>query len=50
MTKLVKIVWQNKSNKQKCVTIPKSSDIEAGDAVEIRKMEVKQNGERTNDG
>lgn len=44
MSKLVKIVWENKSNGQKCVTIPKASDIEAGDAVQITKLEIKQNG------
>ncbi len=45
LDKIIKIVWENKSNGQKCVTIPKNSDIEAGDAVQITKLEVKQNGE-----
>lgn len=48
MSKLVKIVYENKHNGQKLVTIPKDSDIEVGDAVQITKMEVKQN-ERTNE-
>lgn len=43
MEKIIKIVWKNKSNGQKCVTIPKDSNIEAGDAVQITKLEVKQN-------
>ncbi len=44
LDKIIKIVWKNKSNGQKCVTIPKESDIEAGDAVQITRMEVKQHG------
>lgn len=45
LDKIIKIVWGNKYNGQKCVTIPKDSDIEIGDAVQITKMEVKHNGE-----
>jgi hypothetical protein len=39
---VIKVVWLNKSNGQKCVTIPKSSDIQVGDPVKIIKMEVKE--------
>ena len=45
MGKIIKIVWGNKYNGQKCVTIPKDSGIEVGDAVQITKMEVKNNDE-----
>jgi len=37
-----KIVWKNKSNGQLCVTIPSSSDIEEGDAVEVKKAAIKK--------
>ena len=41
MTKpLIKQVWKNKHNNQKCVTIPKKSDIEEDDYVSIKKVEV----------
>lgn len=36
-----KIVWENKSNKQLCVTIPKNSGIKSGDIVNIEKEKVK---------
>ena len=36
-----KIVWENKSNKQLCVTIPKGSGIKAGDIVNIEEGKVK---------
>jgi len=36
--KIIKKVWRNKSNQQKLVTIPKDSNIEEGDYVEIRKV------------
>jgi len=35
--KIKKIVWQNKTNGQKLVTIPKDSNIESGDYVWIEK-------------
>jgi hypothetical protein len=35
--KYIAQVWVNKSNGQKLITIPKSSDIESGDFVEITK-------------
>jgi cytidyltransferase-like protein len=37
-----KIVWENKSNKQLCVTIPKNSGTNAGDIVSIEKEKVKK--------
>ena len=37
--KLIKQVWMNKHNKQKLVTIPKSSEIEEGDYVSIEKVD-----------
>jgi len=36
-----KIVWENKSNKQLCITIPKSSGIKSGDIVNIEKEKIK---------
>ena len=36
-----KIVWENKSNGQLCVTIPKNSGIKAGDIVNIEEGKVK---------
>ena len=36
--RIVQKVYQNKTNKQKCVTIPKDSKINAGDFVEIKKI------------
>jgi cytidyltransferase-like protein len=36
-----KIVWENKSNGQLCVTIPKGSGIKPGDTVNIEKEKVK---------
>lgn len=36
-----KIVWENKSNKQLCVTIPKNSGIKAEDVVNIEKEKIK---------
>lgn len=36
-----KAVWENKSNKQLCVTIPKNSGINAGDIVNIEKEKIK---------
>lgn len=36
-----KIVWENKSNGQLCVTIPKGSGIKPGDIVNIEKEKVK---------
>lgn len=41
----IKQVWQNRTNKQKCVTIPKGSDIEPGDYVLLRKVEEKAENE-----
>lgn len=46
---IIRIVYKNKYNGQKLVTIPKGSDIEVGDAVQIIKLEVKQNDKRTNE-
>lgn len=37
-----KIVWENKSNKQLCVTIPKNSGIKSGDIVNIEKEKIKK--------
>ncbi len=37
--RIIKKVWKNKSNNQKLVTIPKDSEIEEGDFVEIKKVE-----------
>jgi hypothetical protein len=31
-------VWKNKSNMQKCITIPKDCDIKDGDYVEVIKI------------
>lgn len=36
-----KIVWENKSNKQLCITIPKNSGIKAGDIVNVEKEKIK---------
>ncbi len=36
-----KVVWENKSNKQLCITIPKGSGIKAGEIVNIEKEKVK---------
>jgi len=36
--KLKQLVWMNRSNGQKCVTIPKNCDIIAGDHVLIEKV------------
>ena len=38
MERIIKKVWVNKSNQQKLVTIPKDSDIQEGDYVEIKKV------------
>ena len=35
-----KIVWENKSNNQLCVTIPKGSGINAGDIVNLEKEKI----------
>lgn len=40
-TKIIRRVYENKSNKQKLVTIPKHSDIKTNDFVSIKKVEVK---------
>lgn len=40
---IVMRVWYKKKSKQKLVTIPKKSDIKAGDYVLIKKIEV-ENG------
>lgn len=37
-----KIVWENKSNGQLCVTIPKNSGINDGDIVSIEKQKIKK--------
>jgi len=36
-----KVVWENKSNGQLCITIPKGSGIKAGEIVNIEKEKVK---------
>tara|TARA_Y100000310_G_scaffold167546_2_gene167409 strand:- start:49240 stop:49785 length:546 start_codon:yes stop_codon:yes gene_type:complete len=36
-----KVVWENKSNGQLCVTIPKNSGIKSGEIVSIEKEKVK---------
>ena len=36
-----KVVWENKSNNQLCVTIPQGSGIKAGDIVNIEKEKIK---------
>lgn len=36
-----KIVWENKSNKQLCITIPKGAGIKAGEVVNIEKEKIK---------
>lgn len=38
MERIIKKVWVNKSNKQKLITIPKDSEIQEGDYVEIKKV------------
>jgi phosphoenolpyruvate phosphomutase / 2-hydroxyethylphosphonate cytidylyltransferase len=37
-----KIVWENKSNNQLCITIPKNSGIKSGDVVNIEKEKIKK--------
>lgn len=44
--KLILKVFETKYNKQKYVTIPKKSEIEAGDYVVILKLKVKDKNER----
>ena len=41
LVKMKKIVWENKSNGQLCVTVPKGSGIKEGDIVTIEKEEIK---------
>ncbi|MDD5193388.1 MAG: adenylyltransferase/cytidyltransferase family protein [Candidatus Nanoarchaeia archaeon] len=36
-----KVVWENKSNGQLCITIPKNSGIKPGDIVNIEKEKIK---------
>jgi len=36
--RVIQKVWKNKKNNQKLVTIPKDSEINEGDYVEIRKV------------
>lgn len=38
MKRIIKKVWVNKANSQKLVTIPKDSDIQEGDYIEIKKV------------
>ena len=35
--KIIQVVWKNKSNGQKLVTVPKDSDITEGEYVEIKR-------------
>jgi cytidyltransferase-like protein len=37
-----KVVWENKSNKQLCITIPKNSGVKNGDIVSIEKVKIKK--------
>ncbi|MBT4804623.1 NTP transferase domain-containing protein [Candidatus Woesearchaeota archaeon] len=37
-----RVVWKNKSNDQLCVTIPKNSEMQEGDYVEIKKSGIKR--------
>ena len=37
-----KIVWENKSNGQLCITMPKGSGIKAGDIVAVEKEKIKK--------
>ena len=37
-----KVVWENKSNNQLCITIPKNSGIKSGDIVNIEKEKIKK--------
>ena len=37
--KIIVKVWKNKGNNQKLVTIPKGSEIEEGEYVEIKRVE-----------
>jgi glutamine kinase len=37
-----RLVWENKSNGQLCITIPKDSDINQGDIVEVKKSKIKE--------
>ena len=37
--KIIQKVWKNKSANQKLVTIPKESEINEGDYVEIKKID-----------
>lgn len=37
-----KVVWENKSNGQLCVTIPKGSGLKAGDIVNIEKDKIRK--------
>jgi len=37
-----KVVWENKSNNQLCVTIPKNSGMKSGDIVTIEKEKIKK--------
>lgn len=38
MEQIIRKVWKNKKNNQKLITIPKDSDIEEGDYVQIYKI------------
>ena len=37
-----RVVWENKSNGQLCVTIPKESGINSGDIVNIEKEKIRK--------
>lgn len=41
---IINKVWKNKSNNQKLVTIPKKSNIEEGEYVEIKKVKRGDDG------
>lgn len=36
--RIIRKVWKNKNTNQKIITIPKDSDIQEGDYVEIKKV------------
>ena len=40
---IIQKVWKNKGNNQKLVTIPKDSEIEEGDYVKIKKVNIDGN-------
>src|SRR3989344_7386734 len=41
-SRMKKVVWENKSNGQLCITIPKGSGINEGDIISIEKEKIKK--------